>query len=75
MRGLLELRGFFKGGPYMRKYGTLRCQINEYTRLSFLDFSPPYLHFLHPILLQIFHPTHLLSTFFHPIHLFGPTLL
>ena len=28
---------------------TLRCQINEPTRLAFLDFSPPYLHFFHPI--------------------------
>ena len=24
---------------------TLMCQINESTRLAFLDFSPPYLHF------------------------------
>ena len=34
---------------------TLRCQINESTRLSFLDFSPPWL--------QFFHPTWLLSKF------------
>ena len=26
---------------------TLRCQINKSTRLVFLDFPPPYLHFFH----------------------------
>ena len=54
---------------------TLRCQINESTRLSFLDFPHPTCTYSTKFDLQIFHPSHLLGTFFHPTHLFGPTLL
>ena len=37
---------------------TLRCQINESTRLAFLDFFPPLLVYL-ALLVFIFHPTRL----------------
>jgi hypothetical protein len=51
------------------KFSTLRCQINESTRLAFLDFSPPYLHFFHPTWFANFPPTRLIGTFFHPTHI------
>ena len=57
---------------------TLRCQINEYTRLSFSDF------FLHPTPFKKHHQliyvyrtyrTRLLGSIFHPTCLLGPTYL
>ena len=63
---------------------TLRCQINESTRLTFLYFSPP-CSFIWPYFFFIFHPTRLanfplhsslvyLALIFYEI-LFGPTCI
>ena len=54
------------------KFLTPRCQINESTRLSFLDFPPPCIwtcHILFPTLLVYMA---LLILLFHPTPLFGP---
>ena len=45
---------------------TLRCQINEYTRLAFLDFFPTLLVNL-ALLVLIFHPTRLANFPLHSI--------
>jgi hypothetical protein len=57
---------YFYNFPFKDGSGklTLRCQINESTRLAFLDFSrPPYSHF--------FHPTYLISKFPTPLVYLG----
>ena len=54
---------------------TLRCQINESTRLSFLDFSPPCLHFFHPTRLANFPSYSFFRVFLHPKRLLGPICL
>ena len=53
----------------------LRCQINESTRLSFLDFSPPYSWLILDYNFYIFLPPYLISKFPPPFRLFGPTCL
>ena len=45
---------------------TLRCQINESTRLAFLDFSPNYWHFFHPTWFANFPSNSFIGHFFPP---------